>query len=358
MDEIKFAEVIGDVSNIKKVYWGTAPTGVIHLGYALPLLLICQMLDAGVEVIILLADMHAMLDSLKTTAELVESRCIYYETTLKTLLTLLGANTTKLSFVRGSSFQLSRNYTFDVYKMQTLITEHDAKKAGTEVVKQTDNPKLSSLTYPVLQALDEVYLKVDAELGGQDQRKIFTFASKYLPKIGYKPIVHLMNPMLPSLATSVKCDGDNQQAKSNKMSSSDAANSKITFTDTTEQLDKKIRKSFCEDKNVDDNPLLAYYEHIVIPLNKRLRLVSTFNNTTTNINGDDNSSDKLVSVAANDVDDDMTDIETLTENFKQGLVLPQQLKGTVKHVLESFLSMTRLAFNTEEYLSLVKNAYP
>lgn len=46
-----------------------------------------------------------------------------------------------------------------------------------------------------LQALDEEYLKVDAQFGGIDQRKIFTFAEKYLPQLGYQKRVHLMNPM-------------------------------------------------------------------------------------------------------------------------------------------------------------------
>ena len=30
----------------------------------------------------------------------------------------------------------------------------------------------------MVQALDEEYLKVDAQFGGEDQRKIFTFAEK------------------------------------------------------------------------------------------------------------------------------------------------------------------------------------
>ena len=34
------------------------------------------------------------------------------------------------------------------------------------------------LVFDVLQALDEEYLKVDAQFGGVDQRKIFTFAKK------------------------------------------------------------------------------------------------------------------------------------------------------------------------------------
>lgn len=33
-----------------------------------------------------------------------------------------------------------------------------------------------------LQALDEEYLKVDAQFGGVDQRKIFTFAEKVRPR--------------------------------------------------------------------------------------------------------------------------------------------------------------------------------
>jgi len=82
-----------------------------------------------------------------------------------------------------------------MYRLSSLITEHDAKKAGAEVVKQVSNPLLSGLLYPGLQALDEHYLKVDAQFGGVDQRKIFTFAEKYLPMLGYEKRIHLMNPM-------------------------------------------------------------------------------------------------------------------------------------------------------------------
>jgi len=80
-----------------------------------------------------------------------------------------------------------------------LVTERNAKKAGAEVVKQVSSPLLSGLLYPLLQALDEEYLGVDIQFGGVDQRKIFTFAEKTLPRIGYKKRMHLMNPMVPGL---------------------------------------------------------------------------------------------------------------------------------------------------------------
>lgn len=88
-----------------------------------------------------------------------------------------------------------REYTLDLYRLTSLVTEHDAKKAGAEVVKQVSNPLLSGLLYPGLQALDEIHLKVDAQFGGIDQRKIFTFSEKYLPMLGYEKRIHLMNPM-------------------------------------------------------------------------------------------------------------------------------------------------------------------
>lgn len=37
-----------------------------------------------------------------------------------------------------------------MYRLSSSITEHDAKKAGAEVVKQVDNPLLSGLLYPGL----------------------------------------------------------------------------------------------------------------------------------------------------------------------------------------------------------------
>ncbi len=68
------------------------------------------------------------------------------------------------------------------------MTEHDAKKAGAEVVKQSNNPLLSGLLYPGLQALDEEYLKCDAQFGGVDQRKIFMLAEEVISELAARKI--------------------------------------------------------------------------------------------------------------------------------------------------------------------------
>ena len=76
-------------------------------------------------------------------------------------------------------------------------------RAGAEVVKQMEDPLLSGILYPLLQALDEQYLKVDGQFGGVDQRKIFILAEEQLPKLKFGKRFHLMNPMVPGL-TGVK----------------------------------------------------------------------------------------------------------------------------------------------------------
>lgn len=128
------------------------------------------------------------------------------------MLESIGVSTGQLQFVLGSSYQKSPEYVMDVYKLSSLVSEHDSKKAGAEIVKQTDNAPLSGLLYPILQCLDEQYLDVDAQFGGEcsfftmkkqkktrrgrganlrqglDQRKLFTAAKDWLPRIGYKEV--------------------------------------------------------------------------------------------------------------------------------------------------------------------------
>ena len=143
---------------------------------------------AGCDMTILLADIHGMLDNLKAPIELVEQRAKYYQFTIKAILEAVGVNTDDLKFVLGSSYQKSAEYVLDVYKLCSLTSENEAKRAGAEVVKQSNNAPLSGLLYPILQILDEQYLDVDAQLGGLDQRKLFVAAKEWLPKLGYREV--------------------------------------------------------------------------------------------------------------------------------------------------------------------------
>lgn len=118
---------------------------------------------------LVLTDVHAFLDNLKAPVELVSYRVTYYSRILLAVFKAIGVSTDRLEFVTGSSYQYDPKYNLDKYKLCAVTTEHDAKRAGAEVVKQTDNAPLSGLLYPLLQALDEEYLGCDMQFGGVDQ---------------------------------------------------------------------------------------------------------------------------------------------------------------------------------------------
>lgn len=246
LQEVEGEDVLKKIMAVRplKIYWGTATTGKPHIGYFVPLLKIRDFLKAGCEVTILLADIHAFLDNLKAPVEKINFRVLYYEKVILALLKSLNVDISLIKIVKGSDFQLNKDYTFDLYKMSSFTTVHDTIKAGTQVVKQTESPLLSSLLYPNMQCLDEEYLKVDAQFGGVDQRKIFMHSNKYLPKLGYKRRIHLMNRMMPGLS-------------SEKMSSSDE-NSKIDLCDSENLILKKIKKCFCEEGNLETGVLTIF----------------------------------------------------------------------------------------------------
>ena len=311
-----------------KIYWGTATTGKPHIAYFVPMTKIADFLHAGCEVTILLADIHAYLDNMKAPWDLLNLRVEYYEHVIKAMLTAIGVSIEKLKFVKGSSFQTSEKYVLDVYRMATVVSEHDAKKAGAEVVKQVDNALLSGLIYPGMQALDEEFLGVDAQFGGIDQRKIFTFAEKHMPILGYKKRIHLMNAMVPGLSGS-------------KMSSSDA-NSKIDLLDDQKTIEKKINKAFCEEGNIEQNGLLSFAKHVLFP--------------TMHLRNEDTFTIKRKKEYGGDIS--FSDYVSLERAFAEKEIFPLDLKKGITDGLNSLLGPIRSVFSDPKLLELARKAYP
>ncbi|MFH1802245.1 MAG: tyrosine--tRNA ligase [archaeon] len=245
---IEEKELIGLLKKKKtpSVYWGTMTTGSPHISYYFPLLKLADFLKAGIKVKILIADLHAALDGIPW--EILEKREKYYTELIKEMLKSISVPLTRLEFVKGSTFQLKPKYFEDVLKMSMLVSTRDTTRAASEVVKMTENPKLGNLIYPIMQSLDEQYLNVDIQFGGLDQRKILVFAREFLPKIGYKPRIELMNPMISGLI-------------GEKMSSS-IEGSKIDMLDDEKTVEKKVNKAHCVEGD-PNNGLMGFLKYVI-----------------------------------------------------------------------------------------------
>jgi len=288
--------------------------------------------------------------------DLVTQRTKYYKHVLVAVFNSIGVPTNNLKFVEGSSYQLSKEYSLDNFRLCSIVNEHDAKRAGAEVVKQVDSPLLSGLLYPGMQALDEQYLGCDFQFGGVDQRKIFIFAEEFLPRLGYAKRAHLMNTMVPGLG-------------GGKMSASDP-NSKIDFLDPPEVVRKKIRSAFCEEGN-PDNGVLAFVKVVLIPINQ-LRLErrrgldgEEIKQATANqlpLVSEDAPEGTLFSVVRPEKFGGSLHYKTYQEiedDFSKKELHPKDLKGAVAEAIISLLAPIQDAYkNDPEWQAVTVAAYP
>ncbi|MFH0831746.1 MAG: tyrosine--tRNA ligase [archaeon] len=236
-------------------YYGTAPTGPVHIGHLATLTKIFDFSEAGIFNKILIADLHAALDDLKSPWSEINKRAEYYKKCIELALPWRR----KPKVILGSDFQLRYDYMLDVLKLSSLTTVSRAKRAASEVCRMKE-PKVSEMIYPLLQALDEQYLDADIQLGGMDQRHIMVYAREYLPKVDYNARVEIIMPLI----TSLKGPGV-------KMSSS-LPETHIKVYDSEDSIKEKIRNAYCPAGIVKDNPLLQICQTVIFPLNKRINV--------------------------------------------------------------------------------------
>lgn len=316
-------------------YFGAAATQKIHLGYMLPMLKIADIMEGGCKVKILIADLHAYLDSMKSSLLQLFARTEYYIEMIKQLLLRLNVDISKVEFVKGTSFQLSKEYTMDVYRANSMVTYSEVRHSGAEVVRQTDNPIMNSLLYPSLQVLDIHYLGADIFLGGIDQRKINTFALELLPKLGYKKGIYLMNPMVPALSKKKSTGGG-----FSKMSSSEN-NSKIDILDSTEEVKRKVNQSYCFPGNIKDNTPLAVIEKLIFPILSRLGRKFVINRP-----------EKYGGTI------EYSNFEILRDDFTVERLHPADLKMGLVDMIDFIIDPIRTKFQDEELQKILNVAYP
>ncbi|XVH30288.1 tyrosine--tRNA ligase [Haloferacaceae archaeon DSL9] len=251
-DEVR---ALADSPDGKRAYVGYEPSGVLHIGHMLTATKLIDLQEAGVEVTVLLADVHAYLndkgtfEEIRETAERMKEQFIAY-----------GLDEDKTEFVLGSEFQFDREYVLDLHALELETTLSRAERAMAEI-KSGEAVKVSQAVYPLMQALDIVYLDVDLAIGGMEQRKVHMLARDALPSIGEDAPTCLHTPLIADLSTGA-----------GKMSSSKGVT--ISMEDSTAEIEAKVNGAFCpptadpeptDDGTERDNPVLQIFEYHVFP---------------------------------------------------------------------------------------------
>ena len=133
VSEEELKEVLNKTN--KKAYIGFEPSGKIHLGHYLQIKKMIDLQNAGFDIIILLADLHAYLNQ---KGELDEIREIGEYN--KKVFEAMGL---KAKYIYGSEFQLEKDYTLNVYKLALKTTLKRARRSMELIAREDENPKVA-----------------------------------------------------------------------------------------------------------------------------------------------------------------------------------------------------------------------
>jgi tyrosyl-tRNA synthetase len=128
---------------------------------------------------------------------------------------------------------------------------------------EKDSLQSSQILYPCMQCADIFEIGADITQLGMDQRKVNVLAREVGPKLGYyKPVV-VSHHMLQGLLQPPGKDASHEDRMMAMKMSKSKPDSAIFMNDVTEDINRKIKKAYCPEAQVEENPILEYCKYII-----------------------------------------------------------------------------------------------
>ncbi|MBI4258448.1 MAG: tyrosine--tRNA ligase, partial [Thaumarchaeota archaeon] len=246
-----------------KHYIGLEISGLLHLGsLVLTGFKIRDLLEAGINCTVFLADWHSYINN-KFGADWnkIKEASRYYEEAFKTFCP--GAK-----IVLGSDLYSNNNdYWRDLVRFSKQITLARATRCLT-IMGRSEREKLdfSQYLYPPMQSVDIHAMDLDIAHSGMDQRKVHMLAREAFPRLGWKVPVAVHHHLLPGLSEPVGL-GLEEDAGTDKIVSSKMSKSKpwtaIFIHDKEDEVRSKLKRAWCPEGIVGNNPVLDLAKHLV-----------------------------------------------------------------------------------------------
>ncbi|MCE2498500.1 MAG: tyrosine--tRNA ligase [Nitrosopumilaceae archaeon] len=255
-----------ETNDAPRHYIGLEISGFLHLGSLLSVgYKINDFARAGVRCTVFLADWHTVInDKLGGSWDAVSRVTRYYRDAFRLVCPdaeiRLGTDL----------YNEKPGYWQELVAFTKHMSLERTKRALTIMGRSEDekNMGLARLLYPPMQAVDIHSLDVDIAHAGMDQRRIHMLVREIFPKMGWKVPAAVHHGLLPGLSRPAGGGGSSSVAAPDgpqagaKMSKSDP-DSSVFMHDTDEQIQKKIKKAWCEEGDIENNPVLAIAKSIV-----------------------------------------------------------------------------------------------
>lgn len=239
-----------------KAYIGVEPSGLFTIGWMIWARKFKDLIDSGVESILLQATWHAWInDKLGGSMENIRLCALYIEHCLEAL----GIPENSYQTVYADELVSSKDYWSLVLKIAKALTLNRVKRALTILGRKSDEAAMdfSKFIYPCMQVADIFYLDLDLCLGGMDQRRAHVLAIEAADKLDKKKPVALHTPILIGLAGLGRMEGSvkGEMLYEFKMSKSKPETA-LFIHDEEDEIEKKIMKAYCPARMVENNPVL------------------------------------------------------------------------------------------------------
>jgi len=312
-----------------KHYIGLEISGFLHLGSLISTgFKINDFVKAGVKCTVFLADWHTIInDKLGGSWDTIAEVSKYYQDAFK----LVCPN---VEIVLGSKlYEEKTEYWSNLVKFTKHMSIARTMRTLTIMGRSEDDTKIdvAKLLYPAMQAVDIHSLDVDIAHAGMDQRKIHMLVREIFPKMGWKVPVAVHHKLLPGLTKPANANGE-----STKMSKSDP-NSGVFIHNSDDEIRTKIKKAWCEEANVQNNPLLEISKNVIF---------HEFNEI--NVERPEKFGGNMT----------YTNYNQLESDFAEKKLHPTDLKQTVGEYLVKVISPIREKLNlSEDLFNAIKKNY-
>ena len=314
-----------------KHYIGLEISGFLHLGSLISTgFKINDFVKAGVNCTVFLADWHTIInDKLGGDWDTITKVSKYYEDAFRLVCP-------EAKIVLGSDlYDSKKEYWKEFMKFTKHMSLKRTMRTLTIMGRSEDDAKidLAKLLYPPMQAVDIHSLDLDIVHAGMDQRKIHMLVREIFPKMNWKVPVAVHHQLLPGL--SKPASSDNTQVLG-KMSKSDP-NSGVFIHNSDDEIKNKIKKAWCEEGNIQNNPLLEISKNVIFHEFSEIRI------------------ERPEKFGGNV---EYYEYKQLESDFAEKKIHPSDLKQTVGNYLVKVISPIRDKLNlSDELFDAIKKSY-
>lgn len=313
-------------------YDGMEPSGRIHIAQGLLRAInINKMIKAGCKFKILIADWFAFLNN-KFNGDIDKIKLAgqYYIEMWKAC----GLDTDKVEFIWTSDVIKDPKYWELVMRIARLNSVSRIVRCS-QIMGRSEKEIMhaSQIFYPCMQAADIFYLGVDITQLGMDQRKVNVLAREIAEDLGKQKPVIVSHHMLMGLGQPKSGLTGVERAIELKMSKS-KPDTAIFMDDSPKDVEMKIKKAYCPEKQAQENPILEYCKYIIF-----------------------NKFDKMEIKRPEKFGGDLTisSYAELERIFVQGKLHPMDLKSAVAFYLNKMLEPARQYFEKNKKAKEIMN---